>query len=122
MRVPKVLSLNLLIFLMSLKLKLKNGEIFFQGDSDAWAEFLGWSPKELVKKPFMNFAAPKDLVVARETIGQLTQGQDVRDVVIRLVKKSVGNRVIEFSAIKRNKVWFWFARKLPDRYKILPRV
>jgi len=101
---------------------LKNGEIFFQGDSDAWAEFLGWSPKELVKKPFMNFAAPKDLVVARETIGQLTQGQDVRDVVIRLVKKSGGNRVIEFSAIKRNKVWFWFARKLPDRYKVHPRV
>lgn len=100
---------------------LKDGEIFFRGDSDDWAEFLGWSAAKLADKPFMNFAEPEDMVIVRETLGQITQGQDVRDVTIRLVKKDGGNRVIEFSAINKGTTWFWFARKLPDDYPVHPR-
>ncbi|SVB65125.1 uncharacterized protein METZ01_LOCUS217979, partial [marine metagenome] len=101
---------------------LKDGEIFFRGDSDDWAEFLGWSAAQLADKPFMNFAEPEDMVIVRETLGQITQGQDVRDVTIRLVKKGGGNRVIEFSAINKGATWFWFARKLPDDHPVPPRV
>ena len=93
---------------------LKSGEVFFRGDSDDWAEYLGWSPTELVDKPFMNLTDPDDLVVCRESLGQITQGQNVRDITIRLLTKDGGYRTIEFSAINKGSAWFWFVRKLPD--------
>jgi AraC family transcriptional regulator, arabinose operon regulatory protein len=102
-------------------IQIKDGEVYFHGDSDGWAEFLGWSATELVDKPFFNFVDPQDLVIGREALGQITQRQNLRDITIRLRKKGGGHRIVEFSAISKGNTWFWFARKLPDDFQVHPR-
>ena len=62
-----------------------------------------------------------DLVIGREALGQITQGQNLRDITIRLSKKDGGHRIVEFSAISKGNTWFWFARKLPDDFQVHPR-
>ena len=102
-------------------IEIKDGEVFFHGDSDGWAEFLGWSTTELIDKPFFNFVDPQDLVIGREALGQITQRQNLRDITIRLSKKGGGHRIVEFSAISKGNTWFWFARKLPDDFPVHSR-
>ena len=79
------------------------------------AEFLGWSVESMRDKPqpFFNLVEPEGLSMARETLGHIMEGRNVREVSVRLIRKD-GTRVpIAFSAVLKGKVWFWFARKLP---------
>lgn len=93
---------------------IKDGEVFFSGNNADWADFLGWPEKQFSKKPFLNFVVPDDIAAARMVVGQITQGQHVRDIILRLKKKDGTLGLIEFSAISKGKNWFWFARKLHE--------
>lgn len=93
---------------------ITEGEVFFKGNNADWADFLGWPEKQFARKPLMNYVVPDDVSVARMVISQITQGQHVRDIILRLKKKDGTMGLIEFSALSKGKNWFWFARKLHE--------
>ena len=92
-------------------LELVDGEIVFHGNDSEWAEFLGFDTENLKDKPFLNFICPQDIEIARESINNIVDGQNVKDVTVRLVKSDDTLVKIEFSAITKGKTWFWFAKK-----------
>ena len=92
-------------------MEIVNGEIIFHGNDSAWSEFLGFPADVLKDKPFLNFICPEDLEIARETVSNIIDGQNVKDVSVRLLKKDDSLVKIEFSAITKGKTWFWFAKK-----------
>ena len=92
-------------------MEIIDGEIILHGNDSAWADFLGYSPKVLKDKPFLNFICPEDLDIARESISNIIDGQNVKDVSVRLVKLDESRTKIEFSAITKGNTWFWFAKK-----------
>lgn len=92
-------------------MEIINGEIIFHGNDSAWADFLGFPSDVLKDKPFLNFICPEDLEIARETVSNIIDGQNVKDVSVRLLKKDDSLVKIEFSAITKGKTWFWFAKK-----------
>ena len=67
-------------------MELVDGEIILHGNDSALGHFLGYSPKVLKDKPFLNFICPEDLDIARESISNIIDGQNVKDVSVRLVK------------------------------------
>ena len=87
------------------------GEIVFHGVGSSWEDFLGYSSDELQNKPFLNFVCPEDLGVARETVSNIIDGQNVKDVAVRLVTNSGQLVKIDFSALTKGNTWFWFAKK-----------
>ena len=92
-------------------LELADGEIVFHGNNSEWAEFLGFDTEALKDKPFLNFICPQDLNIARESINNIVDGQNVKDVTVRLVKNDDTLVKIELSAITKGNTWFWFAKK-----------
>ena len=92
-------------------MEIVNGEIIFHGNDSAWSDFLGFPADILKDKPFLNFICPEDLEIARETVSNIIDGQNVKDVSVRLLKKDDSLVKIEFSAITKGKTWFWFAKK-----------
>ena len=92
-------------------MEIINGEIIFHGNDSAWSDFLGFPSDVLKDKPFLNFICPEDLEIARETVSNIIDGQNVKDVSVRLLKKDDSLVKIEFSAITKGKTWFWFAKK-----------
>ena len=92
-------------------MEIINGEIIFHGNDSAWADFLGYSSDVLKGKPFLNFICPQDLDIAREAVSNIIDGQNIKDVAVRLVKKDDSLVNIEFSAITRGNTWFWFAKR-----------
>jgi len=93
---------------------IKDGEVFFKGNNADWADFLGWPEKQFARKPLLNYVVPDDIQTARMVVSQITQGQHVRDVILRLKKQDGTLGLIEFSALSKGKNWFWFARKLHE--------
>ena len=87
------------------------GEIVFHGVGSSLEDFLGYSSDELQNKPFLNFVCPEDLGVARETVSYIIDGQNVKDVAVRLVTNSGQLVKIDFSALTKGNTWFWFAKK-----------
>ena len=63
-------------------------------------------------KPFLNFVYPDDLDIARETVSNIIDGRNVKDVAIRLNTKSGDFVKIDFSALTKGNTWLWFAKKL----------
>ena len=92
-------------------IEIVNGEIIFHGNDSALSYFLGFPADILKDKPFLNFICPEDLEIARETVSNIIDGQNVKDVSVRLLKKDDSLVKIEFSAITKGKTWFWFAKK-----------
>jgi AraC-like DNA-binding protein len=92
-------------------MEIINGEIIFHGNDSAWADFLGYSSDVLKGKPFLNFICPQDLDIAREAVSNIIDGQNIKDVAVRLVNKDDSLVNIEFSAITRGNTWFWFAKR-----------
>jgi AraC family transcriptional regulator of arabinose operon len=93
-------------------MEVVDGEILFHGSGSPWAEYLGFSSDELKNKPFLNFVFPDDLDIARETVGNIVEGRNVKDVTVRLNTKSGDFVKIDFSALTKGNTWFWFAKKL----------
>jgi AraC-like DNA-binding protein len=93
-------------------MEIVEGEILLHGSGSPWADFLGFSTEEVKSKPFLNFVYPDDLIIARETVSNLVEGRNVKDVTIRLNTKSGDFVKINFSAMTKGKTSFWFARKL----------
>ena len=92
-------------------MEIIDGEIVFHGSGSAWAEFLGFSADELHNKPFLNFVCPDDLAIARETVSNIIEGRNIKDVTLRLNTKTGQFVKIDFSALTKGKNWFWFAKK-----------
>ena len=67
---------------------------------------------EFKNKPFLNFVYPDDLDIARETVSNIIEGRNVKDVTVRLNTKSGDFVKIDFSALTKGNTWFWFAKKL----------
>ena len=93
-------------------MEIVDGEILFHGTGSPWADFLGFSKDELKNKPFLNFVYPDDLDIARETVSNIIEGRNVKDVTVRLNTKSGDFVKIDFSALTKGNTWFWFAKKL----------
>lgn len=93
-------------------MEIVDGEIFFHGSGSHWADYLGFSLDEVKSKPFLNFVYPDDLDIARETVSNIIDGRNVKDVAIRLNTKSGDFVKIDFSALTKGNTWFWFAKKL----------
>lgn len=93
-------------------MEIVEGEILLHGSGSPWADFLGCSTEEVKSKPFLNFVYPDDLIIARETVSNLVEGRNVKDVAVRLNTKSGDFVKINFSAMTKGKTSFWFARKL----------
>ena len=92
-------------------MEIIDGEIVFHGSDSEWSKFLGYPPEILREKPFLNFISPDDVNIARETINNLIEGQNVKDVSVKLLKNDGTTAQIEFSAINRGNSFFWFAKK-----------
>ena len=88
-----------------------DGEIVFHGSNSSWSEFLGYDAIELKSKPFLNFVSPKDINIAQETINNIVEGRNVKNISVNLVKKDGDHAQIEFSAMSKGNMWFWFAKK-----------
>ena len=54
---------------------------------------------------------PTRLRHRREAVSNIIDGQNIKDVAVRLVKKDDSLVNIEFSAITRGNTWFWFAKR-----------
>ena len=93
-------------------MEIVEGEILLHGSGSPWADFLGFSTEEVKSKPFLNFVYPDDLIIARETVSNLVEGRNIKDVAVRLNTKSGDFVKINFSAMTKGKTSFWFARKL----------
>ena len=93
-------------------IEIVDGEIIFHGNDSDWSEYLGISLDTLKGKPFLNFICPQDLDIAREAISNIIDGQNLKDVSLRLVKNDDSLVKIEFSAITKGNMWFWFAKKV----------
>jgi AraC-like DNA-binding protein len=93
-------------------MEIVDGEIFFHGSGSPWADYLGFSLDEVKSKPFLNFVYPDDLDIARETVSNIIDGRNVKDVAVRLNTKSGDFVKIDFSALTKGNTWFWFAKKL----------
>jgi hypothetical protein len=93
-------------------MEIVDGEIVSHGSGSAWAEFLGFSQKEFDGKPFLNFVCPEDLGIARETVSNIVEGRNIKDVAVRLNTKDGEYVKIDFSALTKGKNWFWFAKKV----------
>ena len=92
-------------------MEIVDGEIVFHGNDSAWSDFLGFSLDILTDKPFLNFICPQDLDIAREAVSNIIDGQNLKDVAVRLVNSDDSLVKIEFSAITKGNTWFWFAKK-----------
>jgi AraC-like DNA-binding protein len=92
-------------------MEIINGEMIFHGNDSAWSESLGFASDVIKGKPFLNFICPQDLEIAREAVNNIIDGQNIKDVAVRLVKKDDSLLKVEFSAITRGNTWFWFAKK-----------
>ena len=95
-----------------LDMEIVDGEILFHGTGSPWADYLGFSVDEVKSKPFLNFVYPDDLDIARETVSNIVEGRNVKDVTVRLNTKAGDFVKIDFSALIKGNTWFWFARKL----------
>ena len=93
-------------------MEIIDGEIVFHGSSTAWADFLGFSDDELHNKPFLNFVCPDDLEIARETVSNILEGRNIKDVAVRLNTQNGQFVKIDFSALSKGKNRFWFAKKV----------
>ena len=93
-------------------MEIVDGEILFHGSGSSWAHYLGFSIDEVKSKPFLNFVYPDDLDIARETVGNIVEGRNVKDVALRLNTNSGDFVKIDFSALTKGNTWFWFAKKL----------
>ncbi|MBT3638605.1 MAG: AraC family transcriptional regulator [Opitutae bacterium] len=93
-------------------MEIVDGEILFHGTGSPWADYLGFSVDEVKSKPFLNFVYPDDLDIARETVSNIVEGRNVKDVTVRLNTKAGDFVKIDFSALIKGNTWFWFARKL----------
>jgi len=92
-------------------MEIIDGEIVFHGSDSEWSKFLGYPPEILKEKPFLNFIYPDDVNIARETVNNLIEGQNVKDVSVKLLKNDGTTVQIEFSAINKGSSFFWFAKK-----------
>ncbi len=92
-------------------LEIIDGEIILRGNDSEWAKFLGFQTDDLKGKPFLNFISPADLDIASETVSNIIEGQNVKDVTVRLVKNDDSLVQVEFSAINKGNSFFWFAKK-----------
>ena len=93
-------------------MEIVDGEILFHGTGSQWAEYLGFSLDEVKSKPFLNCVYSDDLDIARETVSNIIEGRNVKDVTVRLNTKSGDFVKIDFSALTKGNTWFWFAKKL----------
>ena len=92
-------------------MEIVGGEIVFHGSNAEWAEFLGSSAEEVQNKPFLNFVSPQDLNIAQETINNIMEGRNVKDISLNLVTNDGRFSKIAFSALTKGNTWFWFAKK-----------
>ena len=92
-------------------MEIVGGEIVFHGSNAEWAEFLGSSVEEVQNKPFLNFVSPQDLNIAQETINNIMEGRNVKDISLNLVTNDGSFSKIAFSALTKGNTWFWFAKK-----------
>ena len=92
-------------------MEIVGGEIVFHGSNAEWAEFLGSSVEEVQNKPFLNFVSPQDLNIAQETINNIMEGRNVKDISLNLVTNEGSFSKIAFSALTKGNTWFWFAKK-----------
>ena len=93
-------------------MEIVDGEIISHGSGSAWAEFLGFSQEEFDGKPFLNFICPEDLGIARETVSNIVEGRNIKDVAVRLITKDGEYVKVDFSALTKGNNWFWFAKKV----------
>ena len=91
-------------------MEIIDGEIVFHGSNSEWSKFLGYPPEIFKEKPFLNFISPEDVDIARETVNNLIEGQNVKDVSVKLLKNDGTTAQIEFSAINRGS-YFFLVRK-----------
>lgn len=92
-------------------MEIVGGEIVFHGSNAEWAEFLGFSSEEILNKPFLNFVSPQDINIAQETINNIMEGRNIKDISLNLVSKDGSFSKIAFSALTKGNSWFWFAKK-----------
>jgi hypothetical protein len=92
-------------------MEIVGGEIVFHGSNAEWAEFLGFSSEEIQNKPFLNFVSPQDINIAQETINNIMEGRNIKDISLNLVSKDGSFSKIAFSALTKGNSWFWFAKK-----------
>ena len=91
-------------------IEIIDGEIFLQGSDQQLNEFLGYDSDTLGKKPFLNIVAPTHIEIAQETIKNILDGKNVQDISLDLITSKGEMTSIEFSALIKGKVLFWFAR------------
>ena len=92
-------------------IEIIDGEIVFHGSDSEWSKFLGYPQEILKEKPFLNFISFDDVNIARETINNLIEGQNVKDVSVKLLKNDGTTTQIEFSAINRGTLFFGSQRR-----------
>ena len=90
-------------------IEIIDGEIFLQGSDQQLNEFLGYD-SDTWKKPFLNIVAPTHIEIAQETIKNILDGKNVQDISLDLITSKGEMTSIEFSALIKGKVLFWFAR------------
>ena len=90
--------------------KAKGVEVLLMTDpvDEFWLGHVG----EFDGKPFLNFVCPEDLGIARETVSNIVEGRNIKDVAVRLNTKDGEYVKIYFSALTKGKNWFWFAKKV----------
>ena len=93
-------------------MEIIDGEIVFHGSGTPWADFLGFPADELHNKPFLNFVCPDDLAIARETVSNILEGRNIKDVALRLNTQNGQFVKIDFSALSNGNNRFWFAKKV----------
>jgi AraC-like DNA-binding protein len=92
-----------------------NGELYLLGSDVRLSEFLGYSPRELKDKPFLNLVSQDDLESSKEAINNILESRNVIDLAVRLQNKNGNNLKVEFSVITKGNSLFWFAKKALDQ-------
>ena len=91
-------------------IEMINGQLRFHGNATHVSELLGYEDNVLRDRPFLDFIAPEDLDIAKDTVSKILKNKNILDLNIRLLHKSGSLVPVQFSALLKGKNWFWFIK------------
>ena len=94
---------------------IATAEGYFLKVNKAWENALGYTSKELISRPYLDFVHPDDFEKTREAMDKLTSGEDLTNFVNRYVCKDGTYRWLEWSASPTGDRFYAAARDITDR-------
>lgn len=102
-------DLQLLFFLTSNLICVAGDDGHFRDVNPAWESCLGWSRRELLTQPSINFVHPADRLAVLRVQRALRQGEEVRGFVNRCLHKNGTYRYINWDALSVAEAGLFYA-------------